>query len=444
LKPEDVLGQPLPETYWLSYAEPVKQQLAEAIQRGAQGQGSRYDVAIRVGENHFITIDFSSHPLFDEMGRVIYLVPSATDITERKQAEEALRRRAEELAALYQAGQRLQQLYSPATLAQELIRVLEEVLGYEFGAVLLLDEATGRLIPFALSEQRRGPAFVEVDKTHVAAHDIRLSQGLTGWVAQTSQSLCLGDVRQDPRYYAVRDDIRSELCVPLRAGDKIIGVVNVETTRLNAYTEADQRLLETVAAQIAVAIQNARLYEQVQTGRERLEALSHRLLAAQETERRHLARELHDEIGQTLSMVKIDLQALRVGAAGYLLKDASSAELELAVMAVSRGETYLSPAVSKQVADYVRRVGDESSKGELAHSTQAEPTSPYEQLTPRQREILQLIAEGQTTKEIAQTLQISVKTVEMHRMQLMERLNIHDIAGLVRYAIRVGLITPDK
>ncbi|HLN32916.1 MAG TPA: response regulator transcription factor [Gemmataceae bacterium] len=124
-------------------------------------------------------------------------------------------------------------------------------------------------------------------------------------------------------------------------------------------------------------------------------------------------------------------QALRAGAAGYLLKDAGTAELELAIRAVARGESYLSPAVSKHVvADYVRRVGGEPRTLEL--------------LTPRQREILQLIAEGQTTKEIARTLHISVKTVETHRMQLMERLDIHDVAGLVKYAIRTGLIKSDQ
>jgi DNA-binding NarL/FixJ family response regulator len=125
------------------------------------------------------------------------------------------------------------------------------------------------------------------------------------------------------------------------------------------------------------------------------------------------------------------LQALRAGAAGYLLKDADPAELEMAVTAVARGETYLSPPVSKRViADYVRRVGDESSS--------------LVRLTPRQREVLQLITEGHTTREIARILDVSVKTVETHRTQLMERLDIHDIAGLVRYAIGVGLVSLEK
>ena len=121
-------------------------------------------------------------------------------------------------------------------------------------------------------------------------------------------------------------------------------------------------------------------------------------------------------------------EALRSGAAGYLVKNAATAELELAINAVARGETYLSPPVSKHVVlDYVRRVGGEQSLAE--------------RLTPRQREILQLIAEGHTTKAIADLLNVSVKTIETHRLQLMERLDIHDVAGLVRYAIRIGLVT---
>lgn len=123
-------------------------------------------------------------------------------------------------------------------------------------------------------------------------------------------------------------------------------------------------------------------------------------------------------------------QALRAGASGYLLKDADLSELGLAIHKVARGENYLSPAVSKHVlGSYVRRVGGENSSLEL--------------LSPRQREVLQLIAEGNSTKEMARKLHVSVKTIETHRMQLMERLNIHDIAGLVRYAIRVGLVKPD-
>ena len=120
-------------------------------------------------------------------------------------------------------------------------------------------------------------------------------------------------------------------------------------------------------------------------------------------------------------------QALEVGASGYLLKGAELAELELALRAVARGETYLTPAVAK----YAIKAYREKSEG---------PSGPLMKLSMRQREILQLIAEGQTTKDIAQRLNLSVKTVETHRSQLMERLDIHDVPGLVRFAMRVGLI----
>lgn len=146
-----------------------------------------------------------------------------------------------------------------------------------------------------------------------------------------------------------------------------------------------------------------------------------------------LARELPEVRVIILSMHASEeyvLQALRAGAAGYLLKGAGPAELELAVRAAARGETYLSPSMSRHVVDdYLRRTG-------------AAAPSPGP-LTPREREILQLIAEGHTTKGVAAKLGLSVKTVETHRMQLMERLDIHDVAGLVRYAIRVGLVTPE-
>lgn len=121
-------------------------------------------------------------------------------------------------------------------------------------------------------------------------------------------------------------------------------------------------------------------------------------------------------------------QALKMGASGYLLKDSASTELALAVRAVLRGETYLSPAASKGVlTDYVQRLRSDDSAG--VH------------LTPRQREVLQLIAEGCSTKEVAQRLDLAVKTVETHRTLLMKQLDVHEVAGLVRYAVRAGIVS---
>lgn len=121
-------------------------------------------------------------------------------------------------------------------------------------------------------------------------------------------------------------------------------------------------------------------------------------------------------------------RALQAGASGYLVKGSSLAELELAINSVARGETYLSPGVSKHViSEYVRRTRAECETGD--------------KLTPRQRETLQLIAEGKSTKQIALILNISVKTVESHRAQLMKRLGAPDVVSLVRHALRLGLVS---
>ncbi|MFZ1099150.1 MAG: response regulator transcription factor [Steroidobacteraceae bacterium] len=125
------------------------------------------------------------------------------------------------------------------------------------------------------------------------------------------------------------------------------------------------------------------------------------------------------------------LKALRAGAAGYLVKSADPAELELAIRATARGETFLSSVVSEHlVAACVKRVDSERTS--------------LERLTQRQREVLQLVAEGHTTKEIATKLGISVKTAETYRGELMRALGIHDVATLTRYAIRTGLISLDS
>jgi DNA-binding NarL/FixJ family response regulator len=124
-------------------------------------------------------------------------------------------------------------------------------------------------------------------------------------------------------------------------------------------------------------------------------------------------------------------RALKAGAAGYLLKKAATAELATALQRVALGEIYLSQEISKRLVKKFPVQGIANRK------------SPLEQLTGRQREILQLIAEGQNTKEIGEILKVSPKTVEYHRMKLMTSLNVHDVPGLVRFALRVGLISSE-
>jgi two-component system, NarL family, response regulator LiaR len=135
---------------------------------------------------------------------------------------------------------------------------------------------------------------------------------------------------------------------------------------------------------------------------------------------RVVALTMHGEQGYVVS-------ALRAGIKGYVLKSQAGADLIHAIQEVHRGMTYLSPGISQAVVD--------------ACLTKTED-APERRLTMREREVLQLVAEGKTTKEIARTLGIGVKTADSHRTRVMRKLDIHETAGLVRYAIRLGLIEP--
>ncbi len=125
-------------------------------------------------------------------------------------------------------------------------------------------------------------------------------------------------------------------------------------------------------------------------------------------------------------------RALKAGASGYLLKKAASAELATALQRVVHGDIYLSHEISTRLLKKFPVDGI------------ADRKSPLEQLTGRQREILQLIAEGQNTTQIGELLKVSPKTIEYHRMKLMDSLNVHDIPGLVRFALRVGLLPQES
>jgi DNA-binding NarL/FixJ family response regulator len=120
-------------------------------------------------------------------------------------------------------------------------------------------------------------------------------------------------------------------------------------------------------------------------------------------------------------------QALQAGACAYLLKDSAFEELLAAVGAVVAGKTYLSPAIAHIVVE-----------GCVGRAAPAE--AAFSVLTPREREVLQLLAEGRSTKQIALHLGLSAKTIETHRMQIMKKLDIHSIAGLTKFAIQEGLV----
>ncbi|MCL4267158.1 MAG: GAF domain-containing protein [Anaerolineae bacterium] len=213
-----------------------------------------------------------------------------------------LERRVVELSTIHQLGQRLQRVLTPEQLVREITQVLSETFDYEYSSVLLIEEPD-RLVPFVYTTPGRAVEGIDIGKQSL---EMRLGQGIVGWVAQHGQSVCLNNVSADARYYPLHEEIQSELCVPLLAGEITFGVINVETSHPHAYGTAEQQLLETIAAQIAIAIQNAQLLGRERHSQEQLRNLTNYLQTAREAERAHIAREIHDEFGQILTALKMD------------------------------------------------------------------------------------------------------------------------------------------
>ena len=307
---------------WAKCLHPEDLPAAEAKVTEAVNSKSELNIEFRVvwpdGSIHWIN-DIGSMLVDEDTGQPLGMYGIQMDITERKQAEEDIQRHLDELTAISNASQLLIYMQSPEMLAQIVIDVLEKILGYDYAAVILVDEDGEGMTPFALSLQGQGGEFFEEDKTYLQKKNLRVGKGITGWVALHGESIRLGNTRQDPRYLAVRTDIQSELCVPLRMGDKIIGVVNVETVHPNAYSESDQYVLETIAAQISIAIQNARLLDELQRNTNELERRVEERTAQLEQyyreqaateERQRLARELHDTVSQTLFSTSLIAESL--------------------------------------------------------------------------------------------------------------------------------------
>ncbi len=302
---EELTGQ-----HWTLIVPEDQQAIIQfADDRRAKGEADRYQVELLHKSGERVPVQVSGRPRFEE-GRFVGTLAVVTDMRERARVEaerqqliQDLEHRLNELSAIHLASQELQGLHTPMDLAKATIRILETILGYEHGSVLVVDEATGALIPYTTTEQIEGQYSVEADKTRIQEFDICLGKGITGWVALHGESVRVDDVREDERYIAVRQNVRSELCVPMKVGQKTIGVVNVESPRLAAYSEDDQRVLETVASQIAVALENARLFEETRRRAEETAAL---LESAQALTRLDLQTVLHTIGQQARSLFQAD------------------------------------------------------------------------------------------------------------------------------------------
>jgi signal transduction histidine kinase len=218
-------------------------------------------------------------------------------------------RRVQELEALYETSLLFTQLREVPVVCQNILDALEHLLRYKRGAIALRDEASGELQLFAHACMGLEGQALQDEFARVRGF-FRLPQGITRWVAEHGQSIRVGDVHSDPRYLEADPAIQSEMAVPLIAGGRAIGAINVESNEPNAFSAHDERLLATLANQAVIAIENARLYEEMNRRQAQLRELTAYLQTAREEERAYVAREIHDEFGQTLTALKMDLSWL--------------------------------------------------------------------------------------------------------------------------------------
>ena len=259
-------------------------------------------------------------PQLDDAGNLIGIFGVARDVTERKRAAEALVKRTEQLETIRLISQEITRELHVPTLLQLITRRAAGLVGTTSGVIYLWDEAAQVLNPQAWLGL--GDWFKDVR--------LRLGEGVAGLIAERRTGIFINDYRSWPaavRLVLAHCGITAVLGEPLLYQDHLLGVITVNNEGLaRPFTEGDREILSLFATQAAIAIENARLFEQVRAGRERLRALSRRLVEVQEAERRHLARELHDEIGQVLTGLKLSLEMSKRLAAGKVRASLGEAE----------------------------------------------------------------------------------------------------------------------
>jgi PAS domain S-box-containing protein len=295
---DEVLGKSID----MLYADPP---MGATISKATSAQGRLVrQVYNRRKNGEVFPTYLAASVLTDARGQPIGLMGISRDISRIKRAEEEIERRANEFSALYETTRDLATQYHLPTLLETIVERATTLLSAAGGGIYLFDRDEGAL----RFEARKG------EKNPRLGTRVGMGDGLAGRVAQTRHPIIVDDYRVST-YQAQRADdlpITAVVAVPMLHGGELIGVliVNEFDTTSRHFTHEDTRLLELFAAHAASAVHNATLFRQVRASRERLQKLSSSLLRAQEIERRNIARELHDEIGQALTGIQLNFQAI--------------------------------------------------------------------------------------------------------------------------------------
>lgn len=244
------------------------------------------------------------YPLKDSQGNINAFVELRKDVTAERELENQILRRHHHLHALNRISSATSGLWDLDAILNIALDTVLEIVGATTGGILLIHEQT-QLLSYRVY---RGLSAKYVEQVKLS-----VGEGVAGKVAQTGEPVVLEDISRDPRA-AYPDLVSTEglkgfVSVPLKAKDKVVGVMNIASHTSGQFSTEDMYLLNSIGCQLGTAIEQARLYQRLELGRERYQTLLQHALTAQEEERKQLARELHDETSQALTSLTLNLQA---------------------------------------------------------------------------------------------------------------------------------------
>ncbi|OGO02915.1 MAG: hypothetical protein A2Y72_07620 [Chloroflexi bacterium RBG_13_53_26] len=309
MKSADVIGRPC---YLVSHGlpEPCSSHSCEcpAPRVWESGQPVRVNHIHQTktgSETNVRHIEIIASPLRDSQGNIIEMIELIRDVTELRRVQKQTIEATQNLLALGAIASTVSQSLDLDTVLNLALDKVLTLMKANMGGIMLKDEES-HVLSYRVS---RGVSqeFVE------GVAGLRLGEGIAGKVAQTGEPIYVDDISQDSRLsrpVVIKEGLRAFASVPLRSKDKILGVMNIASHTPRRFSHQDVQLLTGVADQIAMAIENAKLYHEVQRMADTRGQLLYRIISSQEEERKRIARELHDETSQVLSSLAVNLQAL--------------------------------------------------------------------------------------------------------------------------------------
>jgi PAS domain S-box-containing protein len=321
MQASDLIGKPLWEAGWWDPPDDAINRLEIAVKHARAGKVVHREILVRSGDGKVAFMDITLKPLLDEAGKTSLLIYEARDETGLIQTLEALRQGEEEIKRLYQAEKHAHQLaetlrtaglelsgsLDSSTVLETLLDHLHKMVPYTSAHVLRFDDETHLLVSLARGEE----TWEEADRQLGRRYDVDEHPALRSFL-KDRKTLSVPDVALYPEslFSTIQGYARSWLGIPLLASDQVIGLCGLEHTDPGFFTQEHLHWASALVGQAAVAIQNAWLFEQVRDNRERLQALSRRLVEVQEMERHYIAQELHDEAGQALASLMVGLRMI--------------------------------------------------------------------------------------------------------------------------------------